>query len=455
MDGGFPEAEDPHPDDADDGDPDLDRIRGWVSPEDRLWRHPSELGGSSADSSESGPSGAVPSGTGATGSPRLSSVDRSRSQWVVSTAAVCVAGALLVGGLLMANTGASPTASPASTATTTADLVAGPTTEVGVARTITRRRMAQTVSTIGPSMVALAVTVGGRTVDSTAVTVANGGIVVALASAVAGATSVTTVDPGGNRTPAAVLASDPTSNLAILHVNGAPPVAQFSDDTDMKTGDATVAVAPEAKADRTGVTDAVYAGTVRSSGTAVNADATTTAMSATTVNAPLNRGDGGCALINQAGDVAGILDTTTTVNGRRVSVFLPADLVIGVARQLMATGSVQHGWLGVDASDLTASTSPRCQHEHAGRHERHGECPRRAGRLRTARRGGRPRRDPGRRLHRGHRRPLGPVRRRPANPPLRRTAWADSHRHLHQGWCPLHRRRRADRRIADELTAVA
>ncbi len=358
MDGGFPEAEDPHPDDADDGDPDLDRIRGWVSPEDRLWRHPSELGGSSADSSESGPSGAVPSGTGATGSPRLSSVDRSRSQWVVSTAAVCVAGALLVGGLLMANTGASPTASPASTATTTADLVAGPTTEVGVARTITRRRMAQTVSTIGPSMVALAVTVGGRTVDSTAVTVANGGIVVALASAVAGATSVTTVDPGGNRTPAAVLASDPTSNLAILHVNGAPPVAQFSDDTDMKTGDATVAVAPEAKADRTGVTDAVYAGTVRSSGTAVNADATTTAMSATTVNAPLNRGDGGCALINQAGDVAGILDTTTTVNGRRVSVFLPADLVIGVARQLMATGSVQHGWLGVDASDLTASTSP-------------------------------------------------------------------------------------------------
>jgi S1-C subfamily serine protease len=258
----------------------------------------------------------------------------------------------------MANTGASPTASPASTATTTADVIAGPTTEAGETRTITRQRMAQTLSTIGPSMVALAVTVGGRTIDSTAVTVGGGGIVVALASALAGATSVTTVDRGGHRTSAALLASDPTSNLAILRVNGAPPVAQFSDAADLKPGDATVAVAPEPRTDRTGVTDAVYAGTVRSSGTAVNADATTTAMSATTVNAPLSQGDAGCALINQAGDVAGIMDTTTTMNGRRVSVFLPADLVVGVAAQLMATGSVQHGWLGVDASDLTASSPP-------------------------------------------------------------------------------------------------
>jgi S1-C subfamily serine protease len=172
-----------------------------------------------------------------------------------------------------------------------------------------------------------------------------------------GATSVSSVDRDGRRTSAAVLASDRSSNLAILRVGGARPVAQFSNDTDMKPGDITVAVAPEPNTHRAGVTDAVYAGTVRSSGTAVNADATTTAMSATTVNAPLGAGDVGCALINRAGDVAGIMDTTTTMKGQRVSVFLPADLVVGVAAQLMATGSVQHGWLGVNASDLTASTS--------------------------------------------------------------------------------------------------
>jgi S1-C subfamily serine protease len=56
--------------------------------------------------------------------------------------------------------------------------------------------------------------------------------------------------------------------------------------------------------------------------------------------------------------VTGILDTTTTMQGRKVSVFLPADLVVGVATQLIATGSVQHGWLGVDASDLSTPTSP-------------------------------------------------------------------------------------------------
>jgi S1-C subfamily serine protease len=339
MHGGFPEAEDPDPDDADHEDPELDRIRGWLSPDDRLWRHPSEMG------------------TAVTARPSPA-VDRTRSgQWVVSTAAVCVVGALLVGGLLMANTGASPTASRASTVTT-ADVIASPTTEPGDPGTISRQQIAQTVSTIGPSMVALTVTVGGRTVDSTGVTIGSGGIVVALASAVVGATSVSSVDPDGRRTSAAVLASDQSSNLAILRVGGAPPVAQFADNTDMKPGDVTVAVAPERNTHRAGVTDAVYAGTVRSSGTAVNVDATTTAMSATAVNAPLGAGDAGCALINRAGDVAGIMDTTTTMKGRRVSVFLPADLVVGVAAQLIATGSVQHGWLGVNASDLTASTSP-------------------------------------------------------------------------------------------------
>lgn len=258
----------------------------------------------------------------------------------------------------MANTGASPTSSPQITATTTADEVASPTTEPGAGGTMPREQMAQTVSTIGPSMVALTVTVGGRSMHSSGVTVEHGGLVVVLASAVAGATSITTVDPTGRRTSAAVLASDQSSNLAVLRVHGDLPVAQFSEDADMKPGDATVAVAPEPRANHAGVTDAVYAGTVRSSGTAVDADATTSAMSATAVNAPLGAWDAGCALINQAGAVTGIMDTTTTMQGRRVSVFLPADLVVGVATQLIATGSVQHGWLGVDASDLSTSSSP-------------------------------------------------------------------------------------------------
>jgi S1-C subfamily serine protease len=180
----------------------------------------------------------------------------------------------------MANTGASPTSSPRTTATTTADEVVSPTTEPGSGDSLTRKQMAQTVSTIGPSMVALTVTVAGRSIHSTGVTVESGGLVVALASAVAGATSITTVAPNGRRTSAAVLASDQNSNLAILRVNSDLPVAQFSDDTDMKPGQATVAVAPEPRANQAGVTDAVYAGTVRSSGTAVDADATTSAMSA-------------------------------------------------------------------------------------------------------------------------------------------------------------------------------
>jgi len=45
-----------------------------------------------------------------------------------------------------------------------------------------------------------------------------------------------------------------------------------------------------------------------------------------------------------------------------MAVFLPAELVLGVARQLVDWGTVDHGWLGVQTSDavsttVTASTS--------------------------------------------------------------------------------------------------
>ncbi len=345
MDGGFTGADEPDPDDRNARDSEFDGIRGWLPPDDRLWRHPSEMGAP------------VPP-------KREVSVDHSRSsRWFTSAAVVCMAG-VLIGGVVMATIGASPLGNAWSgnhgAVTTAAVKAVSPTTEPGVIGAATSHALAQTVSAVRPSIVALAITTKhGRTVRSTGVTVERGGIIVTPASAVAGATSISTVDADGQRNSASLVAVDLGSNLAIVHVQRNLPVAPFSkDDNDMNAGAAVVAVALKPDPDHSGeVTDAVYAGTVASSGTTVDADITTEAMSATTLEAPMSTSDVGGALIDHAGDVAGIMDTATTMNGHRVSVFLPAGLVVGVAKQLLANGSVQHGWLGIDASDVQTSAS--------------------------------------------------------------------------------------------------
>lgn len=101
----------------------------------------------------------------------------------------------------------------------------------------------------------------------------------------------------------------------------------------------------------------VYAGLVQSSGTAVDADTVTTTFAATAVSAPLTRQDAGCALLDAQGNVDGVLDTTVLADGHKLSVFLPAELVLGVTRQLVDAGMVNRGRMGIDASDTSTGTT--------------------------------------------------------------------------------------------------
>ena len=92
----------------------------------------------------------------------------------------------------------------------------------------------------------------------------------------------------------------------------------------------------------------VYAGTVLSSGEAVPGDSVTANFAATSVRTPLDADDLGCPLVDDQGHVVGMLEFTTRLGTSKVAVFLPSALVAGVARQLVASGQVDHGWLGVE-----------------------------------------------------------------------------------------------------------
>lgn len=356
-DGGF------DPGGSGEGDSGSDQLRGWVSPDDRLWRHPSEIGPS-----------LVP-GRHSTGMlPPLSGGDaRPAARWVAGSAIACLAVVLLVSGAALAVNGASPARTrptgPASLrlhSSVSSLVTTTPTTEARSASVPTDAVVSRMVSGVLPSLVALEAVSGNHTTESTAVVVEDGGLAVTSASVVSGASSLWSVGPGGERSRVSVVGSDPTSDIALVDVAGDRPVAPFDTDNDLDPGTTALAVSLHpADRRRAGPSVSVDAGTVLA--TVDTEEGVRIPLDATLVNVPLTGGDQGSALLDPSGRVAGILDAVTGAGSQEKSLFLPANLVVGVAHQLAATGTVEHGWLGLDASgaspgaavpDTVGGTSP-------------------------------------------------------------------------------------------------
>ncbi len=329
-------------DGPDHGDESHDPIRGWISPDDRLWRHPSEAASASR---AAGGRAAVP--------------DRNRpSPWIVGGAAACVAGALLASGLVLATSGASPDAGgpPADTATSLAVVTTPPTTEPGAANLAGLTQMNRMAVTVRPSLAALTITRPSGVSMATGVIAESGGIIATTAAAIAGARTISFDGTDGTRTPAELVGSDPASGIAVLRVASDLPVANF-DSTDPVPGSTMMAVAMHpGSGSGAAPRSSVYAGAVRSSGTAVGTDSAESGFSVTTAVLPLSATDSGCALLSAQGLVSGLLDSTQTDGDDTVGVFLPAELVLGVTRQLVAAGTVEQGWLGIEASDIAGTT---------------------------------------------------------------------------------------------------
>jgi S1-C subfamily serine protease len=330
-------------DGPDHGDESQDPIRGWISPDDRLWRHPSETASArrAADNRA-----AVP--------------DRNRpSPWIVGGAAACVAGALLASGLVLATSGASPDAAgppPANTATSLAVVTAPPTTEPGAANLAGLTQMNRMAVTVRPSLAALTITRPSGVSMATGVIAESGGIIATTVAAIAGARSISLDGSDGTRTPAELVGSDPASGIAVLRVASDLPVANF-DSTDPVPGSTMMALAMHpGSASGAAPRSSVYAGAVRSSGTAVGTDSAGSGFSVTTAVLPVSAHDSGCALLSAQGLVSGLLDSTQTDGDNTIGVFLPAELVLGVTRQLVAAGSVERGSLGIEASDVVGTT---------------------------------------------------------------------------------------------------
>ncbi len=299
--------------------------RGWIDPDDRLWRHPSEVAGASARVS------APPA--------PLLGTHRSRLMVLIATGAMAAAATWVIILLSLASDHPAPTTGSgvASDASVTAiDVPALTVPSVAAAA--------------GRSMVQLEAITARGTVMLVGVAVAEGGLVATTADALTGLRSISMIGSHGSLQHASVVAIDHGSDLALVNVPADIPVPTFADDAGLGTGspDMTLSLgATGSGAPRlhctwgavTGVAPAISQGPAAG-------------MAAIVSSAPSAIAQAGDPLLNQGGAVIGLLYRPGTGTGTSAgTTFLPAQLVLGVTDDLRSDDRVVHGWLGLDGAD--------------------------------------------------------------------------------------------------------
>lgn len=203
----------PAVDRSDWADDDPAAFRPPLPPEDRLWRHPSELGGA---------------GGAALGSTPAAKGSRTR---LAVTVGVIAAGALVIAGLASIVLGPARRASEATASTLPGPAAAlPPIDDTGVVRL--------EVSTVDGTRDAMAVVVEGT------------GFLATTLGAVAEATELAALLPDGRRAVVTVAGTDEESGAAVLRVADAPAPARTGQASSLNPGDAVATVGPNASQGR-------------------------------------------------------------------------------------------------------------------------------------------------------------------------------------------------------------
>ena len=302
-------------------------LRGWIDPDDRLWRHPSEQ---------------VPAVRPAR--PVLSPPPKRRYRGAlmvfIGAAAVAAVGVFLVVLLSPASerplAGSGRNASGGATLTTLTSRLTG---------------VPPAAQAAAKSTVELQATTTHGTVTLIGVAVAEGGLVATTADLLSGVQRIDLVAAGGKLEQASVVGTDATSDVALVDVPADVPVAPFSDDAGLNAGApdtvlyyASAGSAPVALAATPGSVAAVAVGSAA-------AACPDSGMGAITSSPGLTAQTAGEPLLDAGGAVVGILCQPAASNAA-APVFLPTQLVVGVADDLRSRNRVVPGVLGVQGNDV-------------------------------------------------------------------------------------------------------
>ncbi|MCU0311043.1 MAG: S1C family serine protease [Acidimicrobiales bacterium] len=305
---------------------DADGFQPPLPAEDRLWRHPSELGS---------PAVASPAPTTRTGRRRPRAA-------LVASGLVVVLGALAAAGALA--TSGSPG--------TTTGVAASPRDEA--------------IAALGPAVARLDARRDGVPTTATAVVYRADGHLLTAAEAVEEVTDPTVTLADGRVLPATVVGADPVSGIAVVRVEATDLVpAPLQTDEPVEAGAPALAVAH-----RPDDVESPASGQGRITGTGWkvgSGDAARHDLIRTVLGTPADTS--GALLCDETGAVLGVFlpegdvtpastdpsgdpPTTTRVTSTDEHFAVPIAMAVRAADDLVTTGRARYGWLGLSGTDL-------------------------------------------------------------------------------------------------------
>ena len=163
-------------------------------------------------------------------------------------------------------------------------------------------------------------------------------------------TAFTVIMDDGTELDAKLIGRDSRTDLAVLKVEEARKFTyvDFADDTKVRVGDWVVAVG-----NPFGLGGTVTAGIVSARGRDIGAGPYDDFIQ---VDAAVNRGNSGGPTFNLSGEVIGINTAIFSPSGGNVGIAfaIPASTARAVINDLIQSGSVERGWLGVQIQPVTA-----------------------------------------------------------------------------------------------------
>jgi serine protease DegS len=165
-----------------------------------------------------------------------------------------------------------------------------------------------------------------------------------------GADEIKVVLSNGHNVDVRIVGSDTESDLAVLKIDNEPdlPAIPIGSSGDQQVGDVVLAIGNPFGVGQT-VTMGIISATGRSH-LGIN-----TFENFIQTDAAINPGNSGGALVNARGELIGINTAIFSKSGGSMGIgfAIPFDLAEGIMRQLITTGKVVRGWLGIQGQDVT------------------------------------------------------------------------------------------------------